>query len=116
MSWTRVLIFTLAAVGASVSPASLLALEFRSINQWPRMVKQDAGKVIIANISAAALSISYLQEGWKSVQIPSGQYVPLPSPADCLSISFHDGIEAQSATLNPGTIYAMYLSSTPTRW
>lgn len=73
MSWGRLFIVVL----AGVCPWAHLtnAQEFRSINQMPGMIDQSAAKVIISNIGTAALNISYLDEVWKTIQTPSGQYV-----------------------------------------
>jgi hypothetical protein len=117
MSWGRLLIAVLAGIGACANPASARAQEFRSIDQWPSMIDQNAAKVIIANIGTVALSILYLDDGtWKTIQIPTGQYVTLPSQDTGLSVSFNDGAEAKSATLNRGTMYAIYWNSGLNRW
>jgi hypothetical protein len=115
MSWGRLLIAVLAGIGACAHPASARAQEFRSIDQLPGMIDQDA-KVFIANIGTVALSILYLDETWTTIQIPSGQYVTLPSQNTGLSVSFNDGVEAKSVTLNPGTTYALYYNSELNRW
>jgi hypothetical protein len=114
MSWSRFLIVVLAGIGANF--ASVRAEEFRSVNQMPGMIAQDAARVILANIGTAALNISYLDGVWKTIQIPSGEYVPLPSQSTGLSLSFNNGAEAQLVTLNPGTIYALYWNSGLNRW
>jgi hypothetical protein len=116
MSWGGLLIVILAGIGAFAHPASAQTQEFRSINQMPGMIDQDTAKVIIANIGAAALNISYLDGVWKTTQIPSGQYVTLPSQGTGLSVSFSDGAEVQSVTLNRGTTYALYWNSGLNRW
>jgi hypothetical protein len=116
MSWDRSLIVILASIGMVVYPVSVRAEQFRSIDQWPGLIDQDDGSVRIANIGAAALNISYLDGIWKSIPIPSGQYVTLPSQRSGLSVSFHDGATQQSATLNSGSIYALYWNSGSNRW
>jgi hypothetical protein len=80
------------------------------------MIDQGPAKVIISNVGTAALYISYLDGVAKTIQIPSGQYVTLPSQENGLSISFNDGVETKSAALNPGAIYALYWNSGLNRW
>src|SRR5258708_2572341 len=99
MSWGRLFIVAFAGICACVNPGSAQT-QFHSIDQWPGMIDPNAGEVTVANIAAAALSISYLDGVWKVIQIPSGQYVLLPAQHDGLSIRFNDGVETQSATLN----------------
>jgi hypothetical protein len=117
MSW-RTLIPTvaLAITAACVHAAAARAIEFRSTNQMPDMVNQNAEKVAISNIGNAALNISYLEGEWKSVQIPSGQYITIPSESTGLSISFNDGVETKSLVLNRGSTYALYWNSGLNRW
>jgi len=110
------LIVVLAGVAACIHPASARAQGFRSIDQMPAMIDKDDAKVVISNIGTVALNISYLDGVWKSIQIPSGQYVTLPSQETGLSISFNDGAVAQSITLNRGTTYALYWNSGLNRW
>lgn len=116
MSWARLLILVLATVGASAYPASARAQDFRSIDQLPGMIDQADAQVIVANIGTTALNISYLDGAWNTIPIPSGQYVSLPSQGASLSVSFNDGIEAKSVTLNRGTTYALYWNAGLNRW
>jgi len=80
------------------------------------MIDQNAAKVIISNIGTTALSILYLDGAWKAIQIPSGQYVTLPSQGAGISVSFSDGTETQSVTLNRGTTYALHFNAGLNRW
>jgi hypothetical protein len=116
MSWGRLLIVVLAGIGACAHPSSARAQAFRSIDQVPGMIDQDAEKVIIANIGTSALSLSYLDGVWKTIQIPSGQYVTLPGQGSGLSVTFNDGAAVQSVTLNRGTTYALHWNSGLNRW
>jgi hypothetical protein len=116
MNWGKLLIIALAGIAVCAHPSGARAQEFRSTDQMPRMIDQDAEKVIIANIGTSALNISYLEGGWKTIEIPSGQYVTLPSQQNGLSVSFNDSSEAQSVTLNRGTTYALYWNSGLNRW
>jgi hypothetical protein len=117
MSWrTSILIVFLAVINACASPAAGQTNKLRSTNQLPSLIEQDSEKVTIANIGTVALNISYLDEAWKAVQIPSGQYVVLPSQSTGLSVSFSDGVETKSLVLNRGTTYALYWNSGPGRW
>jgi hypothetical protein len=107
----------LASVAACIQPGCLVAQELRSINQLPGLVDQDqASKVILSNIGTTALNISYLDGDWKTIQIPSGQYVSLPSQSTGVSVSYHDGSAAQTVTLNRGTNYALHWNSAASRW
>jgi hypothetical protein len=114
----RILILTvvLSITAVSVHAASALAIELRSTNQMPEMVDQNADKVVIANIGNAALNISYLEGDWKSVQIPSAQYVTIPSQSTGLSVSFNDGVETKSRVLDRGATYALYWNAGLNRW
>jgi len=115
MSWGRLLAVVVAVIGAH--PASARAQEFRSIDQMPGMINQDTvAKITVANIGTVALNISYLDGTWKTIQIPSGQYVTLSSQDTGLSVSFNNGAEAKSITLNRGTTYALYWNSEINRW
>src|SRR5262245_10854179 len=118
MSWSKLLIIVLAGIGACAHPASTQAQAFRSVDQMPGMTDQDATKVVIANIGTVALSILYLDldGSWKTVPIPSGQYVALPSQDTGLSVSFNDGVEAKSVTLNRGATYGLHWNSQANRW
>ena len=102
MNWpTPILTIAVSIAAASANPATTArAIELRSTNQMPEMVDQNADKVAISNIGNAALNISYLEGDWKSVQIPSGQYVTIPSQSTGLSVSFNDGVETKSLVLN----------------
>ena len=70
----------------------------------------------ISNIGNATLNISYLEGDWKTVQIPSGQYVTIPSQSTGLSVSFNDGVETKSLVLNRGTMYALHWNAELNRW
>ena len=71
MSWSaRILIVLLAGIGACAHPETAPASELRSSNQLPGLIDQDSEKVTITNIGTAALSISYLDGAWKTIQIP----------------------------------------------
>ena len=104
----------LAGIGAWAHLAS--AQEFRSINQMPGMIDESAAKVIILKLGTAALNVSYLDGVWKTIQIPSRQYVSLPAEDTGLPVSFNDGAEAKSVTLNRGTTYALYWNAGTNRW
>jgi hypothetical protein len=125
MSWGRLLIVVLVGVGTWFGstwahtwshPAGARAEQFRSIDQLPGMIDQDDTKVTISNIGTEALSILYLDGAWKTIQIPSRQYVTIPSQAGGLSVSFNDGVAKQSAVLSPGTAYALYFNAGLSRW
>ena len=116
MSWTRHLIVLLVGICVHADLASAQALEFRSIDQSPGMVDQNATTIAVANIGTVALNIMYLDGDWKAIQIPSGKYVTLPSQGASLSVSFNDGVEAKSVNLNRGTAYALYWNSGINRW
>jgi hypothetical protein len=118
MSWRKLLIIALAGVEGCVHSASTWAQTFRSVDQMPGMTDQDATKVVIANIGTVALSILYLDPdgAWKTVPIPSGQYVILPSQDTGLSVSFNDGVDAKSVTLNRGATYGLHWDSPTSRW
>jgi hypothetical protein len=80
MSWrTLILTAALSITAACVHAATARAIELRSTDQMPDMIDQNTGTVAISNIGNATLSISYLDGDWKTVQIPSGQYVSIPS-------------------------------------
>lgn len=113
---TPILIAFLAAIGACVLPPTAGASELRSSNQLPGLIDQDTEKVTVTNIGTATLNISYLDGAWKTVQIPSGQYVAIPSQSVGLSVSFSDGVETKSVVLNRGTTYALYWNSGSGRW
>jgi hypothetical protein len=117
MSW-RILILTVALsiTAACAHAAAARAIELRSTNQMPDMVDQNADKVAISNIGNATLNISYLEGDWKTVQIPSGQYVTIPSQSTGLSVSFNDGVETKSLVLNRGTMYALHWNAELNRW
>jgi hypothetical protein len=72
------------------------------------MIEHESAKINIAKIGTLALTISYLDGDWKTIQIPSGTYVALPSQNAGLFVSFNDGVEAKSFTLSRGTTYAPY--------
>jgi hypothetical protein len=114
--WGRLFILVMACVGACQNLASAEAEKFHSVDQMPGMINQDAATVNIANIGTVALSILYLDGTWKTVEIPSGQFITLPSRSGSLSVSFNDGAEAKSVTLNPDTTYALYWNSEVSRW
>jgi hypothetical protein len=116
MNWTRHLVIILAGIGVCGEPACARAQELRSTDQLPAMVDQDAARVIISNIATVPLGVSYLDGDWKTIQIPSGQYVTLPSQGAGLAVSFNDGAQAKSVTLNGGTTYALYWNSGLNRW
>ena len=118
MRWpTPILTIAVSIAAASANPATTArAIELRSTNQMPEMVDQNADKVAISNIGNAALNISYLEGDWKSVQIPSGQYVTIASQSTALSVSFNDGVETKSLVLNRGTTYALYWNTGLSRW
>jgi hypothetical protein len=82
----------------------------------PDRIQQYDTNVIVPNIGTAALNISYLDGVWKTIQIPSGQYVTFPSQDSGLSVLFNDGAEVKSITLSRGTIYALYWYSGVNRW
>jgi len=110
-------IAVLATIGICASPAAAPAQEFRSINQLPGLTDRDPAKVTVSNIGTVALSIQYLDAGdWKTIQIPSGQYVALPSQGAGLAVAFNDGAEAKSLTLGGGTTYALYWNAGLSRW
>jgi hypothetical protein len=115
MSWP-ILVLVLAGIAACAHPAAAPAQEFRSINQLPGLTSQNAEKFIISNIGTVALNILYLDGDWKTIQIPAGQYVTLPSQDTGLAVSFNDGVEAKSTTLTRGTVYALYWNSALNRW
>jgi hypothetical protein len=116
MTWDRVVSIVLVGSAAIAHPASAEAQQFRSIDQLPGMIQQESANVSIANISTVGLSILYLDGGaWKTIQIPSGQYVTLSQGTD-LSVSFNDGVETKSVTLNRGMTYALYWNSELNRW
>ena len=117
MTWrTPILTIALSIIAASASPAAARAIELRSTNQMPQMVDQNADKVAISNIGNSALNISYLEGDWKLVQIPSGQYITIPSESSGLAVSFNDGVETKSLVLNRGTTYALYWNGGLNRW
>lgn len=117
MSSVRLLIiFLIAGIGPCSHPASARAQTFRSINQMPAMIDQNAANVIVSNIGTVMLSISYMDGVWKTIQIPPAQYVTLPCQDTGLSVSFNDGAEAKLVTLNRGTTYALYWNSGVNRW
>lgn len=117
MSWsTPILIVLFAAIGACAHIEAARASELRSSNQLPGLIDQDSEKVTITNIGTSALSISYLDGAWKTIQIPSGQYVTIPGQSNGLSVSFSDGVETKSITLNRGTTYALHWNSGLGRW
>jgi len=117
MSWrTLILTVALSITAACAHAAAARAIELRSTNQMPDMVDQNADKVAISNIGNATLSISYLEGDWKTVQIPSGQYVTIPSQSTGLSVSFNDGVETKSLVLNRGTMYALHWNAELNRW
>ena len=114
---TSILIVVLAAaVSACIRPMSARASELRSVDQLPGLIDQDSAKITISNIGTATLSLLYMDGDWKTIQIPSGQYVTLPSQDTGLSVSFHDGVETKSTTLNRGTTYALYWNAGFNRW
>jgi hypothetical protein len=113
---TSILMVVLAVVSACIPPMSARAGELRSVDQMPGLIDQDSEKITIANIGTATLSLLYMDGDWKTIQIPSGQYVPLPSQDTGLSVSFHDGVETKSTTLNRGTTYALYWNAGLNRW
>jgi hypothetical protein len=82
----------------------------------PGLIPPESSRVIIANIGTAALNISYLDGVWKTIQIPSSQYVTLPTQGTALSVSFNDGAEAKPVTLNRDTTYALYWDSGLNHW
>ena len=82
----------------------------------PGMIDESAAKVIILKLGTAALNISYLDGVWKTIQIPSRQYVSLPAEDTGLPVSFNDGAEAKSVTLNCGTTYTLYWNAGTNRW
>jgi hypothetical protein len=100
----------------SAQPSAAWAQQLRSTNQMPGLIDLDSTKVAIANLGTADLSIQYLDGTWKTVQIPSGKYVSLPSPAGGVSVSFNDGVEAKSALLNGNSAYALYWNTGVGRW
>jgi hypothetical protein len=116
MKWDKLCTIALTGIGACALLTGARGLELRSINQMPAMTQQDGSKVIIANIGTVSLNILYRDGDWKSVQIPSGQYVTVPGQGTGLSVSYNDGAEAQTATLNPGSTYALYWNSQLNRW
>jgi hypothetical protein len=116
MSWARLLTAVMICIGACSHPARAEAVNLRSIDQMPGMIDQDTAKVTIANIGTVALSILYLDGTWKTVEIPSSQFVTLPSQGGSLSVSFNDGADPKSVSLNPGTTYALYWNSEAKRW
>jgi hypothetical protein len=118
MSRSKLLIVILAGIAACACSGSARAQAFRSVDQMPSMTDQDATKVVIANIGTVALSILYLDldGAWKTVPIPSGQYVTLPSQDTGLSVSFNDGVDAKSVTLNRGATYGLHWNSQTNRW
>ena len=116
MNWGRVFIVVFAGIAACAHPLSAGAQKFRSTDQIPGMIGQDAEKVTIANIGTTALSLSYLDGVWKTIQIPSGQFVTLPSQQNGLPVTFNDSAEVQSVTLNRGTTYALHWNSGANRW
>jgi hypothetical protein len=111
-----ILIVVLAAAGACALPPTARAQQLRSTDQLPGLTDQQSDKVTISNIGNAALNISYLDGDWKTIQIPSGQFVTLPSQSAGVSVAFSDGVEAKSATLNRGTAYALYWNAGLSRW
>ena len=113
---TQILIIFLAGISAFADPATAQTIGLRSTNQLPGLIDQDSEKVTIANVGTAALSILYLDGDWKTIQIPSRQYVTIPSQSTGLSVSFSDGVETKSAVLNRGMTYALYWNSGPGRW
>ena len=114
---TSILTVALAITAACAHATTARAIELRSTNQMPEMVDQNADKVAISNIGNATLNISYLEEeDWKTVQIPSGQYVIIPSQSTGLSVSFDDGVETKSLVLNRGTMYALHWNAELNRW
>jgi hypothetical protein len=117
MTRNRVAVIVFAGIAAITYPASAHAQQFRSIDQLPGLIQQESANVTIANIGTVALSILYLDGGaWKTIQIPSGQYVTLPSQGIELSISFNDGAETKTVTLKRGTTNALYWNSGLNRW
>jgi hypothetical protein len=116
MSWERIFVVILVGMGACADSTNARAQQFRSIDQMPGLINSDSAKIIIANISTVALNISYLDGASHSIQIPSGQYVSLPSHNTGLLVSFNDGHEAKSVTLNPNITYALYWNSALDRW
>ena len=117
MNWrTAILSVAVSIIAACGNPAAAGAIELRSTNQMPQMVDQNSDKVAISNIGNSALNISYLDGDWKSVQVPSGQYIAIPSESTGLSVSFNDGVETKSLVLNRGTTYALYWSAGLNRW
>ena len=117
MNWrTAILSVAVSIIAACGNPAAADAIELRSTNQMPQMVDQNSDKVAISNIGNSALNISYLDGDWKSVQVPSGQYIAIPSESTGLSVSFNDGVETKSLVLNRGTTYALYWSAGLNRW
>jgi hypothetical protein len=113
---TSILIVVLAIVSACIPPMSARATELRSVDQMPALPPPDSEKITIANIGTATLSLLYMDGDWKTIQIPSGQYVTLPSQDTGLSVSFHDGVETKSTTLNRGTTNALYWNAGLNRW
>jgi hypothetical protein len=107
----------LAGIAACLQPAFLVAQEFRAINQLPGLIDPDqSSKVVLSNVGTTALSVAYLDGDWKTIQIPSGQYVSLPSQSTGVSVSYHDGSAVQTVTLNRGTNYALHWNSAANRW
>ena len=113
---TLTLTVALSITAASVHAAAARAIELRSTDQMPDMIDQNIDTVAISNIGNATLSISYLEGDWKTVQIPSGQYVSIPSQSTGLTISFNDGVETKSLILNRGTMYALHWNAELKRW
>ena len=117
MSWrTPILTFAVSIIAAFANPATARAIELRSTNQMPGWSTRTPTRSPSQTSATAALNISYLEGDWKSVQIPSGQYVTIPSQSTGLSVSFNDGVETKSLVLNRGMTYALYWNAGLSRW
>jgi hypothetical protein len=114
MRWSRIIISGLLLVAAPL--AAVWAQQLRSINQMPALVDHESTMVHIANLGTVDLSMLYLDGTWKPVQIPSGSFVSLPSQGGSVSISYNDGVEAKSASLDSNSAYALHWNTETSRW
>lgn len=105
-----------ALVFACLQTSPCFSQQLRSVNQMPALLDLDSTKVAIANLTTADLSILYLRTTWKTVQIPSGKFVSLPSPHGSVTVSFNDGVEKTSVLLNGNTAYALHFNAGANRW